>query len=130
MRFKSSRETRSPSANRNLPAIPHISVHTPLGVSSNRHAMSRDPTVQRNLTCVGCSLSNFPKTRLDSAMPSMLLFVKPLHREEKMVHLLVVLIFLLLVTAPVQSANLPALPSLPELPRAYVDTAMPATQAT
>ena len=46
-----------------------------------------------------------------------------------MAHLLVVLIFLL-VTATVQSANLPALPNLPVLPRAYVDTTMPATKVT
>jgi hypothetical protein len=47
-----------------------------------------------------------------------------------MAHLLVVLIFVLLLTAPVQSANLPALPNLPVLPRAYVDTTMPATKVT
>jgi len=44
-----------------------------------------------------------------------------------MAYRLVVLIFLL-VTATVQSANLPALPSLPELPRAYVDTTLPAAK--
>src|SRR5438067_6617118 len=42
----------------------------------------------------------------------------------------VVLMLLLLVTTPVQSANLAALPNLPELPRAYVDTTMPAAQVT
>jgi hypothetical protein len=47
-----------------------------------------------------------------------------------MAHSLLVLIFLLLVTAPVQSANLPALPNLPVLPGAYVDTTMPTTKVT
>src|SRR6266852_117201 len=41
-----------------------------------------------------------------------------------MAHSLLVLIFLLLVTVPVQSAN------LPELPRVYVDTTMPSTSVT
>jgi len=45
--------------------------------------MSRDSAVQRNLTCVGYSLSTGAKTRL-----------------VKMLYSLLVLIFLFLVTAP------------------------------
>lgn len=62
--------------------------------------------------------SHATKAWLDTRPSGMLVFFS------RMVHSMVILIILLLVSAPVQAAT------LPELPRVYVDTTMPTTTGT